>query len=236
MRRRTRRSTSSSPPSHRSSSGAPRACRGGFPNVNGMTRIALAAAAVVALAVGGLFVLNRGPSDPGGPTTPTPHPRAERRAHPPAIDLLDVSTWTAFTLVPLWLQREVSGNATDPSRQRPSGGCPTPRATCSTASKAMAPSSGSTASRRCSPWAQRRMTGMRVSTGPRRGRQSLGARNLLHGPGGLGLDDHRRPCGGPSSRLRGAGGLRFRRRPGLFLRRLRLRDAQSPDRRAGRLG
>jgi hypothetical protein len=67
-----------------------------FPNVNGMTRLALAAAAVVAVAVGGLYVFNRGPSGPGGPPTPTPSP-APSPSSSAGTDLLDVSTWTAFT-------------------------------------------------------------------------------------------------------------------------------------------
>jgi hypothetical protein len=64
-----------------------------FPTVNGATRLALAAAAVVALTVGGLYVFNRGPSEPGGATTPTPSPASSPSA---GKDLLDVSNWKAF--------------------------------------------------------------------------------------------------------------------------------------------
>ena len=66
-----------------------------FPTVNGATRLALAAAAVVALTVGGLYVLNRGPSEPGGATTPTPSP-APSPSPSAGKDLLDVSNWKAF--------------------------------------------------------------------------------------------------------------------------------------------
>lgn len=59
------------------------------PNMNGMTRYAVAAAAVVAVAVGGLFILNSGPSGPGnagGQPTPTLAPTASPvLSHAPAI-------------------------------------------------------------------------------------------------------------------------------------------------------
>ena len=72
-----------------------------FPNVNGITRIALAAAAIVAVAVGGLYVFNSGPSGPGGPTIPTPSPipSAAPSASPaPSAtnSLLDTSTWVTY--------------------------------------------------------------------------------------------------------------------------------------------
>lgn len=72
-----------------------------IPNVNGMTRIAIAGAAAVAVVAGGLFVLNRAPSGPGGPGGPTPSATAAPSSAPPTAsptpDPLDTATWTTYT-------------------------------------------------------------------------------------------------------------------------------------------
>ncbi len=73
--------------------------------VPGMTtplRLGLTAAAVGALAIGSLLVVNRGPSGPGGPGGPTPSATPAPTASPspsasPSAALLDPSTWTTYT-------------------------------------------------------------------------------------------------------------------------------------------
>jgi hypothetical protein len=71
-----------------------------LPNVNGMTRFALAAAAVVAVAVGGLYFLNRaanGPSNAGGQPTPTAPPTPTASPVPsPTAGLLDTTDWPTY--------------------------------------------------------------------------------------------------------------------------------------------
>jgi hypothetical protein len=65
-----------------------------IPNMNGMTRIAVTAAAVMAVAIGGLYVFNRGPGGPGGPTTPTPSPTPLAASSAGTITLTDSGcTW-----------------------------------------------------------------------------------------------------------------------------------------------
>ncbi len=73
------------------------------PGMNTPLRLGLTAAAVGAVAIGSLLVVNRGTSGPGGQTpaptaspapTATPVPSSSSSA---SKDLLDVSTWTAFT-------------------------------------------------------------------------------------------------------------------------------------------
>jgi hypothetical protein len=73
--------------------------------VPGMTtplRLGLTAAAVGALAIGSLLVVNRGPSGPAGPGGPTPSATPAAAASPSSSPLastalLDTSTWTPYT-------------------------------------------------------------------------------------------------------------------------------------------
>jgi hypothetical protein len=67
--------------------------------MNGMTRLALAAAAVVAVVVGGLYVLRPGADRPGvgGPGSPVPSASTSLSPPPSATtSLLDTSTWVAY--------------------------------------------------------------------------------------------------------------------------------------------
>jgi hypothetical protein len=61
------------------------------PNMNGMTRVALAAMAVVAIAVGGLFFVYRPTGGVGGAPTPSTLPS------PSAADPFNTASWVAFT-------------------------------------------------------------------------------------------------------------------------------------------
>jgi hypothetical protein len=68
--------------------------------VPGMTtplRLGLTAAAVGALAIGSLLVVNRGPSGPGGPGGPTPSTTPASPSPSPSTSLLDPSPWTTYT-------------------------------------------------------------------------------------------------------------------------------------------
>lgn len=68
--------------------------------VPGMTtplRLGLTAAAVGALAIGSLLVVNRGPSGPGGPGGPTPSTTPASPSPSPSTSLLDPSSWTTYT-------------------------------------------------------------------------------------------------------------------------------------------
>jgi hypothetical protein len=74
------------------------------PGMNTPLRLGLTAAAVGAVAIGSLLVVNRGTSGPGGSGEPTPSATpvptatpAPSPSSPAGADLLDVSKWTAFT-------------------------------------------------------------------------------------------------------------------------------------------
>ena len=213
------------------------------PGMNTPLRLGLTAAAVGAVAIGSLFVVNRGASGPGGPGGPTPSATPAPTATPapspsPAVsaDLLDVSTWTAFTssrygfslkypatfeAVPsvfFWRMPDTPGNMFDGFRDE--------GAVKWLNGVSMLLPVGATRDE----WYAEYRRDVVEDENP------WEPRILLHAPGGLELDDHRRRRCRPSSGLRGARGVRLRFRPGLPLRCLRLRRCQSSDRRAGRLG
>jgi len=69
-------------------------------NMNGTTRLALVAAAVVAVAVGGLYVLRPGTDGPGvggsGSPVPSSSPSSASPTASPSDDPLDTAKWTTY--------------------------------------------------------------------------------------------------------------------------------------------